>query len=80
MNNGNAGFFRLTSASGAGRVSLWHGPGRDGGQFQRPPAAKFAVPTAEGIRVDVPAGASLGPITVTAPEGTFTTAQSFTVE
>jgi hypothetical protein len=38
------------------------------------------VPSSQGVWVDVPAGATSGLVTVTTPNGTFTTTQIFTVQ
>ncbi len=47
--------------------------------FNGTPAASFSVPSSQGIWVDVPPGATTGPITVTTPNGSYTTTQPFTV-
>ncbi len=47
--------------------------------FNGTPAPGFGVPSKQGIWVQVPAGATSGPVTVTTPNGTYTTPQSFTV-
>jgi hypothetical protein len=43
-------------------------------------ATKFVVPSSQGVWVDVPVGATSGRVTVTTPNGTFTTTQMFTVQ
>ncbi|MGO4883618.1 MAG: hypothetical protein ACLP59_22780 [Bryobacteraceae bacterium] len=43
-------------------------------------ATKFSVPSSQGVWVWVPEGATSGPITVTTPNGSFTTMQGFTVQ
>jgi hypothetical protein len=48
--------------------------------FNGTPATTFTVPSHQGIWAAVPAGATTGPITVTTPNGTFTTKKDFTVE
>lgn len=47
--------------------------------FNGTAATSFKVPSSQGIWVQVPAGATSGPVTVTTPNGTYTTTQSFTV-
>jgi hypothetical protein len=47
--------------------------------FNGTAATKFGVPSSQGVWVEVPAGATTGPVTITTPNGSFTTTQSFTV-
>lgn len=42
-------------------------------------ATSFVVASGQGVWVQVPSGATTGPITVTTPNGSYTTTQSFTV-
>jgi hypothetical protein len=48
--------------------------------FNGTPATTFTVPSGQGIWATVPTGATTGPITVTTPNGSFTTKNSFTVQ
>jgi hypothetical protein len=48
--------------------------------FYGTPATSFSVASSQGIWVSVPVGASTGPITVTTPNGSYTTSQIFTVQ
>jgi hypothetical protein len=48
--------------------------------FNGTPAADFVVASAQGVWVQVPEGATTSPITITTPNGSFTSQQSFTVE
>jgi len=48
--------------------------------FDGTPATTFTVPSHQGIWATVPSGATTGPITVTTPNGSFTTKISFTVQ
>jgi uncharacterized repeat protein (TIGR03803 family) len=71
-------------ASGAvgTKVLLW---GRDmlgatAVDFNGTPASSFTVASSQGVWADVPSGATSGPITITTPNGIFTTTESFTVE
>lgn len=48
--------------------------------FNGVPATTFTVPSHQGTWAAVPAGATSGPITVTTPNGSFTTKKSFTIE
>jgi hypothetical protein len=54
--------------------------GATGVSFNGAPASSFTVASTQGIWADVPAGASTGPITVTTPNGSYTTSQVFTVQ
>jgi hypothetical protein len=47
--------------------------------FNGAAAADFVVGSSQGVWAEVPGGATSGPITVTTPNGSFTTTQSFTV-
>ncbi|MGC9951008.1 MAG: hypothetical protein ABSF64_31995 [Bryobacteraceae bacterium] len=48
--------------------------------FNGTPATSFGVPSSQGVWVTVPAGATTGPVTVTTPNGSFTTTDVFTVQ
>ena len=48
--------------------------------FNGTPATSFGVPSSQGVWVTVPAGSTTGPVTVTTPNGSFTTTDSFTVQ
>jgi hypothetical protein len=48
--------------------------------FNGAPATTFTVPSNQGIWATVPSGATTGPITVTTPNGSYTTTQAFTVQ
>jgi hypothetical protein len=48
--------------------------------FNGSPATEFVVASAQGVWVQVPEGATTGPITITTPNGSFTSQQSFMVE
>jgi uncharacterized repeat protein (TIGR03803 family) len=48
--------------------------------FNGTPASSFAVASSQGVLAEVPNGATSGPITITTPNGSFTTTKSFTVE
>ena len=52
--------------------------GATGVSFNGTPAF-FSVASSQGIWADVPTGATTGPITVTTPNGSYTTTQPFTV-
>ncbi len=70
------------AAAHAGRDVLLWGSGLLGAtavSFNGGPAASFGSPSKQGIWVQVPAGATSGPVTVTTPNGTYTTSQSFTI-
>jgi hypothetical protein len=75
---------QLRPVSGAvgQKVLLW---GRDmlgatAVDFNGTPATDFVVASSQGVWADVPSGATSGPITVTTPNGSYTTSESFTVE
>jgi len=73
--------FNPAAARVGQNVLLW-GSGLLGAtavSFNGMPAAGFGVPSRQGIWVQVPAGATSGPVTVTTPNGTYTTSQGFTV-
>jgi uncharacterized repeat protein (TIGR03803 family) len=75
--------FFAPPAGGAGQqVLLWGRNllGATGVSFNGAPASSFTVASTQGIWADVPAGASTGPITVTTPNGSYTTSQVFTVQ
>jgi hypothetical protein len=48
--------------------------------FNGTPAASFAVASSQGVFAEVPTGATSGPITITTPNGSYTTTEIFTVE
>jgi hypothetical protein len=48
--------------------------------FNGTPATTFTSTSGQSVRVTVPAGATTGPITVSTPNGSFTTTQNFTVQ
>jgi len=48
--------------------------------FNGTAATTFKVASVQGVYADVPNGATTGPITVTTPNGSSTTSQSFTVQ
>jgi len=67
----------------AGQSILLFGDGFLGAtavSFNGTPATTLIVPSHQGIRATVPSGATTGPITVTTPNGSFTTKISFTVQ
>jgi hypothetical protein len=71
------------AAGSAGQLVLLWGRNLLGAtevSFKGVRATTFDVPTTQGIWVEVPSGASTGPITVTTPNGSFVTSQTFTVE
>lgn len=45
--------------------------------FNGTPAADFKIPTWQSVFVEVPAGATTGPITIATPNGSFTTTTDF---
>ena len=64
------------------RVLLWGRNllGATAVSFNGTTAEHFGVASSQGVWAWVPIGATTGPITVTTPNGSFTTTQSFTVE
>jgi uncharacterized repeat protein (TIGR03803 family) len=48
--------------------------------FNGTAASHFSVPSSQGVWAWVPDGASTGPVTVTTPNGSFTTTDNFTVQ
>ena len=64
------------------RVLLWGKSllGATAVSFNGTAAGHFAVASSQGVWAWVPSGATTGPITITTPNGTFTTTQSFTIE
>jgi hypothetical protein len=71
-----------TSGPASTKVLLW---GRDmlgatAVSFNGTAATTFTVASSQGVWVDVPAGATNGPVTVTTPNGSYTSQESFTVE
>jgi uncharacterized repeat protein (TIGR03803 family) len=64
------------------KVLLWGSNllGATAVDFNGTPASAFVVASGQGVWADVPSGATSGPITVTTPNGTFTTAQDFTLQ
>jgi hypothetical protein len=71
------------SAGAAGQLVLLWGRyllGTTAVSFNGTPATSFGVPSSQGVWVTVPAGATTGPVTVTTPNGSFTTTSSFTVQ
>jgi hypothetical protein len=75
------GLFNPAAARVGRNVLLWGSGllGTTAVSFNGMPAAGFGVPSRQGIWVQVPAGATSGPVTVTTPNGTYTTSQGFTV-
>jgi hypothetical protein len=47
--------------------------------FNGVPATSVTATSSQSVLVDVPEGATTGPITITTPGGTFTTSQDFVV-
>ncbi len=74
-------FFTPREGGAGQQVLLWGRNllGATGVSFNGTPATNFTVASAQGIWVDVPTGASTGPIAVTTPNGSYTTNQVFTV-
>ncbi|MGA2593363.1 MAG: choice-of-anchor tandem repeat GloVer-containing protein [Bryobacteraceae bacterium] len=64
------------------RVLLWGKSllGATAVSFNGTAAGHFAVASSQGVWAWVPSGATTGPITITTPNGSFTTTQSFTIE
>jgi hypothetical protein len=75
------GLLNPAAASVGQNVLLWGHAllGTTAVSFNGTPAPSFGVPSKQGIWVQVPAGATSGPVTVTTPNGAYTTPQSFTV-
>jgi len=74
--------FGPSSGAVGQKVLLW---GRDmlgttAVDFNGTPATNFVVASSQGVWADVPSGATSGPITITTPNGSFTSKESFTVE
>jgi uncharacterized repeat protein (TIGR03803 family) len=74
--------FGPTAGSAGEKVLLWGSNllGATAVDFNGTPATTFVVASSQGIWADVPTGATSGPITVTTPNGTFTTEQNFTLQ
>jgi uncharacterized repeat protein (TIGR03803 family) len=74
--------FGPTAGSVGQKVLLWGSNllGATAVDFNGTPASAFVVASGQGIWADVPSGATSGPITVTTPNGTFTTKQNFTLQ
>jgi uncharacterized repeat protein (TIGR03803 family) len=71
------------SSEAAGKwVLLWGANllGTTAVSFNGTPAASFAVASSQGVFAEVPNGATTGPITITTPNGSSTSKQSFTVQ
>src|SRR5579871_2040029 len=75
------GVINPSAAAVGQRILLWGRNllGATAVSFNGTPAANFGVPSNQGIWVAVPPGATTGPVTVTTPNGSFTTSDSFTV-
>lgn len=71
-----------TSGSVGQKVLLWgkNFLGATSVSFNGALASKFTVPSSQGVWAWVPEGATSGPITITTPNGSFTSSQSFIVE
>ena len=48
--------------------------------FNGVPAASFQVTSGQSVWATVPEGATSGPVTITTPNGSFTTSGQFTVQ
>ncbi len=71
------------SSGGAGlKVLLWGNYllGATSVTFNGVPAAGIKVTSVQSVTATVPAGATSGPVTITTPNGSFTTTTNFTVE
>jgi len=75
------GMFSPTTGGVGQTVLLWGRNllGTTSVSFNGAQATGFAVPSSQGVWVQVPAGATSGPVTVSTPNGTFTTPKVFTV-
>jgi hypothetical protein len=75
------GLFVPQAGSAGQRILLWGGSllGATAVAFNGTAATQFKVASNQGIWVNVPLGATTGPISVTTPNGTCVTTQSFTV-
>jgi len=64
------------------KIILWgnHLLGATSVSFNGVPAAALQVNSTQAVVAAVPAGATTGPVTITSPNGSFTTTQSFTVQ
>jgi hypothetical protein len=51
-----------------------------GVSFKGAAATTFTVASGQGVWANVPNGAATGPVTVTTPNGSFTSKESFTVQ
>jgi len=78
----SVGLFVPSSGSAAQRILLWGRNllGATAVAFNGTAAAQFQVASNQGIWVDVPPGATIGPITVTTPNGSYTTPQTFQIQ
>ena len=78
----NISLLEPASGSPGKRVLLWgaHFLGATAVTFNGTPAAPISIPTSYAVFVDVPAGATTGPVTITTPNGSFTTTSDFTVQ
>lgn len=76
------GLFEPASAAAGKWVLLWGGNllGATAVSFNGAPATHFAVASSQGVFAEIPSGATSGPITITTPNGSYTTTKSFTVE
>lgn len=74
--------FGPTAGSAGDKVLLWGSNllGATAVDFNGTPATNFVVASSQGVWAYVPEAASTGPITITTPNGTFTTEQNFTVQ
>ena len=77
----HVGLFVPQAGSAGQRILLWGGSllGATAVAFNGTAATQFKVASNQGIWVNVPLGATTGPISVTTPNGTCVTTQSFTV-
>jgi hypothetical protein len=77
----HVGLFVPQTGSAGQRILLWGGSllGATAVAFNGTAATQFKVASNQGIWVNVPLGATTGPISVTTPNGTYVTTQSFTV-
>jgi uncharacterized repeat protein (TIGR03803 family) len=74
--------FSPTQASAGTRVELWGSNllGATSVAFDGIAGTNVLATTSQSVFVDVPEGATSGPLTITTPNGSFTTQQDFTVE
>jgi len=76
-----SGLFPASGSAGQ-KVILWGNYllGATSVTFNGAPAAQVVVTSVQSVLVAVPPGATTGPVTITTANGSFTTAQDFTVE